>query len=149
MHRSTKVHHRRIEKGLCPNCGKSNDSGMYYCDSCRDVKNENQRELRRCYVKNRVCPQCRKNSLFGDEKMCPECLAYHAEKNMQYYRENGGRKNKDEHNKNVRSLYQYRKENHLCTRCGVKIYSSKSKCQKCLDKDAEKHRMKRMEIEGK
>lgn len=81
-----------------------------------------------------ICPSCRKNGLMGDEKMCPECLAYFAMKNKEYYDING-RKNKDSFNKSRREIHQYRIEHHLCTRCGVKISSSKKKCPKCLEKD--------------
>lgn len=68
---------------------------------------------RRFYQKMGVCPVCRKESLFGDEKECPECrvIKYIESKKFRA-------KHPDYHAKRRMNLYKNRVANHECTYCG-------------------------------
>ena len=66
---------RRKDNGLCPRCGKPLDRIGHYCTNCLKKSNEYSREVREWCKQNGICPECKKNKLFGDEHICPECLA--------------------------------------------------------------------------
>lgn len=60
---------------MCPRCGKPLDRTGYYCSGCLKKNNEREKEFREWCKEYKICPQCKKNKLFGDEHICPECLA--------------------------------------------------------------------------
>ena len=133
---------RRKENGLCPRCGKPLDRIGHYCTNCLKKSNEYSREVREWCKQNGICPECKKNKLFGDEHICPECLARKA-----MYRANNPtldekrKENNERLKKQQKTLYQQRKEQGICTRCGKRpAVKSKAKCAVCLKKDAQVHR---------
>lgn len=83
-----RMYYRRKEAGLCVNCGKPLDIAGVKCSKCHDRANKDRRELISWYKENRICPTCRKNSLFGDEKMCIECSAKRYTQRMSRYNAN-------------------------------------------------------------
>ena len=87
---------------------------------------------RRFYQQMGVCPVCRKESLFGDEKECLECRA------TKYIESRKFRiKHPNYHSEWRRNLYKKRSENHQCTYCGIDLdddYKFKM-CPKCLNKN--------------
>lgn len=62
-------YYERLEKGLCPRCGKSKSDRFTYCLDCRIE----QRERRATYIKYKVCPVCKVEKLYGDERTCNFC----------------------------------------------------------------------------
>lgn len=76
--------------------------------------------------------------------MCPDCLAKHT---MYKYRNPPTKEQKkryaDRLSKQQKILYQIRKEQGICTKCGKrKAVPGKAKCGVCLEKDAERQRRK-------
>lgn len=92
------------------------------------------REDREFYKSISICPYCRKNRIMGAENICPECLAYFAEKNSERYAK-FGRKNADDFKRKQREKYRDRVESNVCTRCGKKTKANRKKCPACLEKD--------------
>lgn len=133
---------RRKDNGLCPRCGKPLDRIGHYCTNCLKKSNEYSREVREWCKQNRICPECKKNKLFGDEHICPECLARKA-----MYRANNPtsdekrKENNERLKKQQKTLYQQRKKQGVCTRCGKRpAVKPKAKCAVCLKRDAQVHR---------
>lgn len=65
------IYYQKKELGLCPRCGKKNTSGYTYCSECR----EDQKKRRLAYINSRICPICKQEKLFGNEKSCILCKA--------------------------------------------------------------------------
>ncbi len=136
---SHRAYMRRRDSGLCPRCGEKLDRQGYYCSKCLKKANDYNREVTEFCRQFKICPQCRKNKLFGDEKTCPECLAKKAEYNSKHPQDN--KKYAENFKRQQKRLYQERKANGICTRCGKrKAYPGKAKCKICLDKDVLQHR---------
>lgn len=137
-----RFYRKRIENGLCPKCGKPKAEGRYYCDECREKENQRHRKDRVFYQSIGICPVCKKNKLFGDEKQCIECR----EKN--YAR----RKKLTEearaavyaaNNERAKRIYAERAKAGICTRCGKKkAVDGRKKCMRCLIEESEKKRAK-------
>lgn len=131
---------RRRTAGLCVNCGKPLDREGYLCISCNNNKNLNNRLERKYYQENHVCPNCRKNSILGDEKICPECLAKESERSM-------NNRNREHYNLIHREWskieYERRKENGICTRCGKRNADYNFfTCGICRNKDRQRKRIR-------
>ena len=109
---------RRKEQGLCLKCGNPLDREGTYCAECRKIINEEVQETRHWYQNHGICPQCRNNNLFGDEKVCPECSA----KAYEYAMRSRERLGKEHYNLQQAELHknQHHKRIKLgiCTRCG-------------------------------
>ena len=63
------------EKGLCIRCRKPRNREGVYCSKCLEKERERHKKDREFFVDIGICYMCRKTKLFGDEKICPECLA--------------------------------------------------------------------------
>jgi len=97
-----------------------------------------KREMRRML---NLCPQCGKK-LYGDEKNCIVCRAYHANKQSEYRNVNKDRIN--ENNRNYyRRMRDERNEKGLCTMCGCERDSDYKMCSRCRAKQKEKARIQR------
>ena len=70
-----RFYERRKANGQCVNCGKEMDRDGVLCIGCLAKANYERNATRKLYQKYRVCPRCRKNNFFGDEKNCLECAA--------------------------------------------------------------------------
>lgn len=138
---SSRFYKKRKDNGLCPTCGKPIDREGHYCKSCAEKHTEYTRETRNFYRENGLCTVCGKEKVFGDEKRCPECRAkctnrikLTSEQIKRYY---------TQHNEYQKSLYEQRKEQGICTRCGKrKAIVGKTQCGICLQKEAERKRRK-------
>ena len=90
-------HQRIIEKRkmnkLCRDCGKPLDRNGIRCTQCNDKHNQYNTETRKFYRSMGVCPRCRKESLYGDEKVCIECSYKLSEEVMRT-------RNKEKYNQN-------------------------------------------------
>ena len=74
---------------------------------------------REYYISKRVCPDCRKNSLFGEEKRCPECRAKDAERHAKKYDDPINRQKIIKiQTDSRRERKKRRREQGLCVECG-------------------------------
>ena len=126
---------RRKERGLCIMCGNPLDRDGVHCIKCRGILNKSQNETRKWYKENGICPRCRKNNLFGNEKVCPECSA----KDCEYAMRKRERLGKECYNLKQSELHknQHHKriELGICTRCGKREADSGYKtCEICRAK---------------
>lgn len=144
---ATSIYHQRLldkrkTNNLCISCGKPLDREGVNCTECRQKINKEVAETRHWYQDNGICPRCRKNTIEGDEKVCPECNAKNA--NMTAKRRGENREEYNEKQKIIhRNLYYKRIEQGICTRCGKRKtdYGYKT-CGICRAKDAEYKRIK-------
>lgn len=129
---------RRKANGLCIDCGIELDRDGVRCIECNTKHNEKNKADRKWYRENGICPRCRKNTLFGDENMCPECSAEMYEISMNS-RERLGREHYNSvHAEWSRKTHAKRIELGICTRCGKRKadYGLKT-CGICRNKDKE------------
>ena len=105
---------RRKMNGLCIDCNNPLDRNGVRCAECNDKHNQYNNETRKFYRSMGVCPRCRKNSLFGDEKVCIECSWKLSEEVMRT-------RDKDNYNRNhaewSRHTHKEAVENGICYRC--------------------------------
>lgn len=138
-------YYKHKENGECPRCGKPLDRDGYYCLKCLEKVRMYRRENRNFYRENNICTNCGKVKVPKGERICPECRA-----NRENKRKPLTEQQRAQYNKAFRwqqkILYQQRKEQGICTRCGKrKAILGKKKCGICLQKDAEFHRLKYMD----
>lgn len=139
------LYYDRKDKGLCVSCGGTLDRDGVRCKKCRDRQTTNDRENRRVYRESHVCPSCRKNTILGDEMTCPECRAKGAN-----YAEKLRERSRDDYNgymrKYQKNMYQKRKEDGICTRCGKrKAEHGFFTCPACRKKGREQKALKSQE----
>lgn len=128
----------RASQGLCPKCGKEKNGDKKLCDACRNYL----KEYRELYIKHKVCPICKKEPLFGDEKSCPECRVEKLECNSRWKVNNPERAKESHAKSNVKNKAKMRAQG-LCycgRKRGNKMYVY---CERCRLKMAEHARLKR------
>ena len=149
MFDSTEYNHTRYmqmkAQGLCPRCRKPMDRKGALCTSCREKAIVYERETRAFLRDNRICPYCRKNKLYENEKRCYDCYIYAAEYREKYKLTNEQRgRYRRSFQTAQKSLYQERSEKGICTRCGKrKANPGKKKCGLCLEEDRIIHKIRR------
>ena len=109
---------RRKEQGLCLKCGNPLDREGTYCAECRKIINEEVQETRHWYQNHGICPRCRNNNLFGDEKVCPECSAKAYEYAMRSRERLGKEHYNSQHAESSKKQHHKRIKLGICTRCG-------------------------------
>lgn len=141
---SAKRYRRLVDNRLCPKCGKPAPEGHMLCDFHRAQATERTRLDRAWYREHGICPYCRKEKLFGDEKQCISCrLKYHYRKKPT---EEQRAKRNERFREQERERYAERSAQGICTRCGkLKAVEGRKKCGICLDK-ANNNRKRRMGI---
>lgn len=148
----------KLTHGLCVRCGKNPQlEGKKLCKECydksvanlpnnrsekkaidREKKNQRERETYKFYQQMGVCPRCRKNKLYGNEKRCPECRAKEAERSAKRKR---SPEDISRWNKNYR---QRLKDKGICLDCCKrKAEDGHTLCRICMDKRAEYQRIRR------
>lgn len=134
---------RRKEKHLCINCGKPLDREGWYCKSCLNVKRENQRKDKAFYISHGICYRCRKESIFGDQTICPECSAKEYA-NAVKCKERLGRDHYNKvHREWARKRYQESVKNGICYRCGKRPADNGYKsCGICRGKNGDYKRIR-------
>lgn len=134
---------QRKEAGLCVLCGKKLDRKGIRCIACNEEMNKYHRETWAWRLEHKICPRCGKNDLFGDEKMCPECLAK-AYNICAKSKEKLGKKHCNEiARKSTNNIRQKRKEAGLCPRCGKrKPENGFATCNVCRQKARDYMRVK-------
>lgn len=127
------------KNGLCTRCGrKATVDGKVYCEECAKITNAYTAMQRSWYKAHKICYYCKTNTLFGDEKICPECAIKKNEGVKQSLEKNyGGAKNY------AKERRERLKEQGICYQCGKnKVIESRVFCQSCLDKHRYKERRK-------
>lgn len=120
------------KKGLCVSCRKRNGNGKAHCDECLKRQQESVVEAREYRRRIHICPMCKVNKLYEDEKYCVECKAVMAERQAKYREIKENRDKDREYHRNRRELL---KEQGLCTRCGKnRQYRGTLLCAFCRDK---------------
>ena len=145
---ATTIYHKRFverrkEQHLCLKCGNPLDREGTYCVKCRKDISQDQKERRHWYQSSGICPRCGKNDLYGDEKMCIECVAK-SYKNTIDSRERLGKEHYNEiHRVWAKNKHQERIGLGICTRCGDRKADNGYKtCGICRAKTREYKRMK-------
>lgn len=117
----------------CQKCNKEIDREGYYCSDCLKKKNQYNRDTWIFCIEIGICPVCRKERIFGEEKTCPECRAKRANRKKPITEEQ-----KERIRLQRRLCYYQRSEQGICTRCGKrKAMEGKKKCGICLQRDRE------------
>lgn len=141
--RSKRHYDKLKEEGKCVMCRQKLDREGIYCTKCCEKRRPKSKERREFLKKIHVCPTCGKNTLFGDEKVCLECLA----RKYEYYHEHKDEltdEERAERNKKMsvrnRTTYAERKAKGICVRCGKrKAVWNRVRCVICLERDMEEH----------
>ena len=108
---------KRKTNGLCIDCGNALDRDGVRCVKCNTKHNEKNNADRKWYIENGICPVCRDNFLFGDEKVCLECGASKYAETMKS-RERLGREHYNEvHKEWSKRTHHEMIERGICTRC--------------------------------
>lgn len=133
-------YHERKENGLCVRCGKPNDGEYVCCSSCREKTRAYVNETRRWLLEHGICPRCRKEKLYGDERACSDCAAKSygtVMKSRQTERYN------EMHRDWSRRTHHEAIAKGICTRCRSRKadYGFKT-CARCRTRDAEKRRLR-------
>lgn len=111
-------HQRKIEKrkmnNLCIDCGKPLDRDGVRCMDCNDKHNLNKTKDRIFYQSIGICPRCRVEKIYGDEKVCIECKHKLTQEVL-------ATRNKENYNKNhaewSRKTHKLMVEQGICYRC--------------------------------
>ena len=107
----------RKANGLCIDCGTELDRDGVRCVKCNTKHNEKNNADRKWYIENGICPVCRDNFLFGDEKVCLECGASKYAETMKS-RERLGREHYNEvHKEWSKRTHHEMIDRGICTRC--------------------------------
>lgn len=105
-----------------------------------------QMKDREFYISIHICPNCRKNELYGTEKSCPECRAKHCDQMGNWKAANPDARKKECETHKV--LYDKRKESGTCTKCGIrKSRTGKTQCEYCAAKSREYMKKYRHSVE--
>ena len=102
----------------------------------------------RFYQRIKICPHCKKASLYGNEKLCPECRAYFANW-MSKQRITNNERLKQLKKESYRRTAEYRNANNLCTKCGKPKTDGYKMCPICRAKNTNYYRNKRNSKENK
>ena len=134
---------KRKENGLCIDCGNALDRDGVRCVKCNTKHNEKNNADRKWYIENGICPVCRDNFLFGDEKVCLECGALKYAETMKS-RERLGREHYNEvHREWSKRTHHEMIQKGICTRCRKRKadYGYKT-CGICREKGRKYKRVK-------
>lgn len=130
---------RRKEKELCIRCGEPLDRNGVCCIACNNKINAEAREAYRWYQSKGVCPTCRKNKLYGNEKKCLECNI----KNLEAVKKANKKRSKEKIAEYNKKKYQERVEAGICVKCGKRKadYGHRT-CGICREKGRNRYRIK-------
>ena len=95
------------------------------CSTCAGEKLKGKAERREWLKSIGYCPVCGKNMLFGEEKICPECLADKYSRSC---------KDTDKKHKQYLVRASKKKEQGLCHSCSNKAAEGHTYCLQCLAK---------------
>lgn len=128
----------RKEKGLCPRCGKPNNSGFVACKKCR----EEEVLTKRWYESHGFCPICHNESA-PKHKFCEVCLVKASERNAK-------RRSKmtvEQKKRQAESAERTRRkhiEQGLCGKCGKRpSWGGRQLCYECTLKQRRQNSKKK------
>lgn len=125
---------KKKEQGLCTYCNNNALPGKTMCKYHAEYKKQERLSL----VKMGICPVCKKERIYGDEKRCGECAEKHNAQQRQRYR-NDIDNYKARKKANVKARTKRYEEQGLCTKCGRnKVDKTKRWCESCRAKEREK-----------
>lgn len=134
---------------LCPDCGGKRDDGYIYCSKCRNKRTE----YRHFLEAHRICPKCKREMLYGNEKNCVMCRANAAQ--YAYDRRHRDERIKAYYNEVARKSHEKRAQKLLedgkCVYCGkrqVKNVGGRC-CSICLTRRNAHQRRKLSELTGR
>lgn len=141
-------HREKCKKeGKCPACGKKKDRAGYYCNACKEKNNKRKREDKEFCRKNGICTTCQKERVYGNEKMCFNCKEKAYEKRASYTDEQKERYKRISMESARRTKERFLRDG-ICPICRErKLEDGRKKCRLCLNKDAERQRMRRINNE--
>lgn len=127
---------KRKQMGLCTKCGKEIEperKGKTTCYSCVKANTDYKRETREFVLEFRICPRCFKNKLYGDERNCLECRTKNYVNREKQRRDNPEREEiyYQHGRRNYKELYNQRKEQGLCSKCGRVLREDEKKFAWC------------------
>ena len=102
---------RMKREGRCVTCGMILDREGVMCSFCNDKQNAEARKTREMYIGLGICPRCRKEPLYSNEKLCKECMAKQIANNAKYV--GGAKKNRI----SQKIQYQKLKAEGICVKC--------------------------------
>lgn len=140
MAHSKALYKERKEKGLCVKCGKEKDALGVFCSECKGKDNEYKRMSYSFYISIGICPRCKKEKLYGDERACLTCSAERYGRQLNRNRERAN----EVHRKSSKKIYDESSANGICTRCNKrKAEEGKKCCKMCNQRRNEYRRAKR------
>ena len=137
---SKDLYKERKESGLCVKCGKENDTSGVLCSRCKDCGNKSQRMGYSYYIGIGICPRCKKEKLYGDERVCLTCSADRYGRQLNRDRDRAN----EVHRKSARKIYAESSAKGICTRCNKrKAVEGQKRCKMCIERRNEYRRSKR------
>lgn len=98
-----------------------------------------RKEVYHGYIKLGICPSCRQNTLFGDERSCPECASDSYKRRMSFSKEHKNAIQREWSKKTHAEMI----EKGICTRCRKRKADGGFKtCTMCRDKTNRRKREK-------
>lgn len=98
----------------------------------KEARRKAARDYRELARKNHICTSCFKEVAAIGFNQCPKCL----EKGTLYRAKRLQRPEvREAYNERSRAVYNQRKEQHLCTKCGKKLTTEHTLCERCLAKE--------------
>lgn len=135
-----KLYNQRKKQGLCVRCGKPMDRVGANCTECCRKNTESARRSREYYTKIGICPKCKKERIYLNERICPECVEKERVAISKYVK-NTPERHSESNKKTTEKVRSKRKAAGLCVRCGKrKPDSGKTSCGICLAKNRENQR---------
>ncbi|MBR2408950.1 MAG: hypothetical protein IKB07_08340 [Lachnospiraceae bacterium] len=136
---SKDLYNERKKNGLCVKCGKENDTSGVRCSECKEKGNKNSRRGYSYYISIGICPRCRKEKLYGDERACLLCNADRYKRDLKRDRE----RYNEIHRKSSKKIYHESSAKGICTRCNKrKAAEGQKRCKMCIEKVNEYRRKK-------
>ena len=134
---------KRKANGLCIDCGTELDRDGVRCVKCNTKHNEKNNADRKWYIENGICPVCRDNFLFGDEKVCLECGASKYAETMKSRERLGKEHYNKVHREWSKRTHHEMIQKGICTRCRKRKadYGYKT-CGICREKGRKYKRLK-------
>ncbi|MBR6538080.1 MAG: hypothetical protein IKT67_12865 [Lachnospiraceae bacterium] len=137
---SKDLYRERKENGLCVKCGKKKDTSGVLCSECKEKGNKSQRMGYGYYISIGICPRCKKEKLYGDERACLMCNAERYGRQLNRDRDRAN----EVHRKSARKIYAESSAKGICTRCNKrKAVEGQKRCKMCIERVNEYRRAKR------
>lgn len=153
------LYRERVQKGLCPSCGKPATGEFKRCDEClakaRESSSRATAEKRTIYHRRRQRGECGRCGAPSKSALCPPCAEYVRSSKVETTAERRSRlglcpgcgKQPDEDKKSCSECRRKqresgkdqeekrrRREQGLCCSCGKKIDDDRCRCQRCHTK---------------